>query len=70
MAYQSISAFNSPPVFQTMLAQKQTTTPVFSFKLAKTGSELRLGGVDMSLYTGSFTYVPVTTQVSRFPSSI
>ena len=65
MAYQSISVYNSPPVFQSLIAQKQVTTPVFSFKLASTGAELFLGGTDSSLYKGNFTYVPVTTQVCK-----
>lgn len=64
MAYQTISSYNSPPVFQTLLAQKQVTTPVFSFKLSTSGAELFLGGTDSKLFTGNFTYTPVTTQVS------
>lgn len=63
MGYQSISLYKAPPVFQSLLAQKQVATPVFSFKLSASGSELFLGGADASLYTGSFTYASVTTQV-------
>ncbi|KIP07065.1 hypothetical protein PHLGIDRAFT_513210, partial [Phlebiopsis gigantea 11061_1 CR5-6] len=62
MAYQQISVYNAPPVFQTLVAQKQITAPVFSFKLSSSGAELYLGGTDSDLYTGSFTYAPVTTQ--------
>ena len=62
MAYQSISRYNSPPLFQSLVAQNNTLPPQFSFKLAASGSELLLGGADQSLYTGSFTYAPVTTQ--------
>ncbi|KAI0081507.1 acid protease [Panus rudis PR-1116 ss-1] len=62
MGYQSISEYNSPPFFQTLVAQGKTTQPVFAFKLAETGSELFLGGVNSKLYTGSFTYAPVTVQ--------
>lgn len=64
MGYQSISQYNSPPFFQTLVAQKKTTQPVFAFKLSQTGSELFLGGVNTNLYTGVFSYAPVTTQVS------
>lgn len=64
MGYQVISQYNSPPFFQTLVAQKKTTKPMFAFKLATTGSELYLGGVNPDLYTGSFTYVPVTAKVS------
>lgn len=62
MAYQTISAYNAPPVFQTLVAQGQVSNPVFSFKLAKSGSELLLGGVNNGLYKGSFTYARVTTR--------
>ena len=63
MAYQSISDYNSPPLFQTLVAQGRVA-PQFAFKLAETGSELYLGGTNPELYNGSFTYVPVTNQVS------
>lgn len=63
MAYQTLSAYNAPPVFQTMIAQNQVKNPVFSFKLATSGSELLLGGTNSDLYTGSFTYARVTTRV-------
>lgn len=62
MAYQSISRYNSMPLFQSLVAQNKTLNPIFSFKLTPTDSELLLGGVDQALYTGSFTYAPVTTQ--------
>lgn len=64
LGYQSISDYNSPPLFQTLVAQGSVTHPQFAFKLADTGAELYLGGTDSSLYKGYFTYVPVTTQVS------
>ena len=70
MGYQSISQYNSPPFFQSLVAQSRTTSPVFAFKFAATGSsELYLGGVNTNLYTGSFSYASVTTQVSRGVSS-
>ncbi|TCD64939.1 hypothetical protein EIP91_003397 [Steccherinum ochraceum] len=62
MGYQAISQYNSPPFFQTLVVQGKTTSPVFAFKLATSGSELFLGGVDTKLYTGDFTYAPVTTR--------
>lgn len=64
MAFQSISAYNATPVFQTMVSRGQADVPVFSFKLAASGSELYLGGANSALYTGNFTYTPVTEQVS------
>ncbi|GJE96850.1 aspartic protease [Phanerochaete sordida] len=62
MAYQSISVFDAPPVFQSLVAQKQLTTPAFSFKLTQADAELFLGGANSDHYTGNFTYVPVTTK--------
>jgi len=64
LAFQSISAYNAAPVVQTLISQGQIDAPVFSFKLATTGSELYLGGANPALYTGSFAYTPVTQQVS------
>ena len=64
MAYQSISAYNSPPLFQNLVAQGQVTEPRFAFKLAESGAELYLGGTNPKLYEGLFTYVPVTDEVS------
>jgi Eukaryotic aspartyl protease len=65
MAFQSISTHGKPPVLQTMISQGQLDHPVFAFKLAQNGSELSVGGVNPALYTGDFTYAPVTTEVSR-----
>ncbi|KAI0090411.1 acid protease [Irpex rosettiformis] len=62
MAYQSISDYNAPPLFQTLVAQKQVSQSVFAFKLSQSGSTLTLGGADSSKYTGSITYAPVTTK--------
>lgn len=63
MAFATISVFQANPVIQTLVAEGQLSDPVFAFKLASSGSELRIGGIDTSLYTGSFTYTPVTLQV-------
>lgn len=65
MGYQSISNFNAVPYFAKLVAGAVTTAPVFAFKLAPTGSELFLGGTDTNLFTGAFTFTPVTTQVRR-----
>ncbi|KAF7978615.1 hypothetical protein HWV62_45358 [Athelia sp. TMB] len=60
MGFESISSYGASPVFQTMVDQGAASDAVFAFKLASSGSELTLGGTDPSLYTGDFTYVPVT----------
>jgi cathepsin D len=52
-------------MFQTLVSQGQVSTPEFGFYFAKSGSELYIGGTNQNHYTGSFTYMPVTTQVGR-----
>ncbi len=46
-----------------LVSQGQVSTPVFSLYLAQSGSELYIGGMNQNHYKGSFTYMPVTTQV-------
>ncbi|KAF9228837.1 acid protease [Gyrodon lividus] len=62
MAFEDISEFTANPVVQTLIAEGAISDPVFAFKLASSGSELRIGGVNSALYTGSFTYTPVTEE--------
>ncbi|KAH9166889.1 acid protease [Lactarius sanguifluus] len=62
MGYESLSSYGASPVFQSLVSQGQISTPVFSFYLAESGSELYIGGTDQEHYTGAFTYMPVTTQ--------
>jgi hypothetical protein len=64
LAFQSVSIYNATPVFESIVSEGQTDEPVFSFKLATSGSELYLGGANSTLYTGDFAYTPVTQQVS------
>ena len=63
MAFQSISDYNAPPVFQTLISEGVLTSPVFGFKFATAGSELFLGGTNSALHTGDFTWVPLTNEV-------
>lgn len=62
MGFQSISDYNAPPVFQTLVSEGQTTSGVFAFKLASSGSELTIGGLNSALYTGTPAYTPVTQE--------
>jgi cathepsin D len=62
MGFQSISEYNAPPVFQSLVAEGQTTDPVFAMKLTANDSELSIGGLNSNLFTGDFTYIPVTQQ--------
>jgi cathepsin D len=62
MGFQSISEYNAPPVFQSLVAAGQTSDPVFAMKLTANGSELTLGGLAQELFTGEVTYTPVTQE--------
>jgi len=62
MGFKQISQFNMDPVFQTLVGQEKTDASIFSFKLATSGSELFIGGLDDSKYQGSVVYTPVTTE--------
>ncbi|KAH7912655.1 aspartic peptidase domain-containing protein [Hygrophoropsis aurantiaca] len=59
MAFESLSVYGAPPVFQNLISMGQINNPVFGVKLADDGSELYLGGVNRQLYKGEFTYVNV-----------
>ncbi|KAH7907020.1 Asp-domain-containing protein [Hygrophoropsis aurantiaca] len=52
-AFPSISNFNPMPVFQNLIAEHQTSEPVFAFKLATSGSELTLGARIRNYILGS-----------------
>jgi len=60
MGFEQISVFGNNPFFQTAIAQGKPTAGEFGVKLATSGSELFLGGVDTKLVSGAFTQVPVT----------
>ncbi|KAL1945326.1 hypothetical protein VTO73DRAFT_2177 [Trametes versicolor] len=60
LAFPAISNLRQSPFFNTAKTQGAVKTGVFGMKLAKTGSELYLGGTDTSLYTGSPEYHAVT----------
>lgn len=70
MGFKSISDYNANPPFQSMVAAGAVDESVFGFKLAESGSELYLGGTNSNLYSGDFTYVPVTDEVSILLSGI
>lgn len=59
LAFPSISVFKSPPLIQTLIAQNQLTSPVFSFALTTTSAELVVGGTNPSRISGETTWVPV-----------
>ncbi|KAN0111701.1 eukaryotic aspartyl protease [Russula decolorans] len=62
LAFQSISKYQATPVFQTLISEGVVTSQVFGLKLASSGSELLLGGTNSALFTGNFTWVPLTNE--------
>ncbi|CDO76305.1 hypothetical protein BN946_scf184917.g21 [Trametes cinnabarina] len=60
LAFPAISNLHQSPFFNTAKTQSAVKNSVFGFMLAKSGSELYLGGTDSSLYTGSIEYHTVT----------
>ncbi|EMD37833.1 hypothetical protein CERSUDRAFT_50799 [Gelatoporia subvermispora B] len=65
MAYPGISNLGKSPYFNTAFTQKTAAANVFAMKLAKSGSELYLGGTDTALYKGTIEYQPLSTS-NRF----
>lgn len=68
MAYQSLAEDDVVPPFYNMFSQGLVDADLFSFYLSRAGTsttaggELILGGIDSTYYTGTLTYVPVSTQ--------
>ncbi|KAI0629705.1 protease [Trametes polyzona] len=60
LAFPAISNLRQSPFFNTAKSQGAVKSGVFGMKLAKSGSELFLGGTDTSLYSGSPEYHAVT----------
>jgi len=70
LAFQSISKFNALPVFQTLISEGVLDSQAFGLKLASSGSELFLGGTNSALFTGDFTWVPLTNEVRDGPKTV
>ncbi|KAF9220072.1 acid protease [Gyrodon lividus] len=62
MAFHTISNYDQPSFFQTLITEGQTDEPVFAFNFAAPKPELYLGGTNPEMYTGDFTWTPVTQQ--------
>ncbi|EJT97992.1 acid protease, partial [Dacryopinax primogenitus] len=62
LAWPQLSDFPATPFIFNLYDQGTLSSNSFSFKLAESGSSLFIGGADSSLYTGSFSYTPVTEQ--------
>ncbi|KAH8993927.1 aspartic peptidase domain-containing protein [Lactarius akahatsu] len=53
MGYESLLSYEASPIFKSLLL----------LRLAKSGSELYIGGMNQAHNTGTFTYMPITTRV-------
>ena len=61
MAFRGISTLNEDPFFFTAHAQGSVKSNEFAFKLADKGSELYLGGVDTSKFTGPIEFYDMSS---------
>ncbi|KAH8085454.1 acid protease [Cristinia sonorae] len=68
LGYQAISAYKSPSVPQTLVAQNALVAPVFTFymgpntPLGPVTPRITFGAIDGTSYQGAITYTPVTTK--------
>ena len=65
MAFKDLSVLQANPTYQTLINEGALSSPMFGIKLATSGSELFLGGVNSALYTGEFTWLALSNAVSR-----
>jgi cathepsin D len=71
MAFQEVSRFNAPSVFQTLINEGVLSSRMFGLKLSYSGSELFLGGLNHDQFVGDFTWIPLTDPVCHVtPRSI
>merc|ERR1712178_455838 len=65
LGFKSISQYEIPTPFETMIAQKLIDEPVFAFYLQSDASaqgELVFGGIDKSHFTGELVNVPLISE--------
>ena len=63
MAFKSISVYGANPTFQTLISEDKVTSSVFGFKLATSGSELFLGGINPDYEETDFTWLSLSDEV-------
>ncbi|KAM3617845.1 uncharacterized protein V6R79_011905 [Siganus canaliculatus] len=64
LAFKSISSDSVTPVFFNMIDQNLVSEPYFSVYLSpnsEEGSEVAFGGIDYSKFTGSLTWIPLSS---------
>ncbi|CCO36372.1 hypothetical protein BN14_10506 [Rhizoctonia solani AG-1 IB] len=62
LAFSSISQIGAPTFIENLYSQGKISAPTFAFRLASSGSELYLGGINHSKYTGSITWAALTNK--------
>ncbi|KAG9350356.1 hypothetical protein JZ751_026711, partial [Albula glossodonta] len=65
LAFPSISASGATPVFDNMMNMNLVSQDLFSFYLtskSESGSVVTFGGIDHSYYTGSITWIPLSSE--------
>ena len=65
LGFKTISQYQIPTPFETMVAQKLVDEPVFAFYLqsdASAAGELVFGGIDKSHFSGELVDVPLTSE--------
>jgi cathepsin D len=64
LAFRSVTMFDAPSVFQTLIDQRLVDYPVFAMKLQDPGmySELTIGDLNPDLYTGPVTWARLTEE--------
>jgi len=65
LAFPSVSVFGGQSPVQNIISEHVLTCPMFGIKLAPTGSELLLGGVNADLFQGEITWVPLSNAVCQ-----
>ncbi|KDN40814.1 hypothetical protein RSAG8_07832, partial [Rhizoctonia solani AG-8 WAC10335] len=62
LEFNFISSIGQPTLIDNLYSKGKISSPTFAFHLATSGSELYLRGVDTAKYTGSITYVSLTSK--------
>jgi cathepsin D len=66
LGFPELSMLQKVPFFQTAIAQKVISDPVFAFFLSDTASELHLGGVNKAHFDGEIENHPLSAKSNGF----
>jgi cathepsin D len=65
LAFPSVSVYGGQSPVQNLISERVLACPMFGTKLSHTGSELFLGGVNVNLFQGKITWVPLSNAVCQ-----